>query len=78
MLLRKRLEYHMELLPYGGQRIDFVVEDEIILELKSVSELNKIHKAQMISYLKAANKRLGLIFNFAKKKLDVVKVVNNF
>ena len=85
-LENEKIEYAAEKeirIPYGnitigGQRIDFLVRDEIILELKSVSELNEIHKAQMISYLKAADKRLGLILNFAKKKLDVVRVVNNF
>lgn len=62
----------------GGQRLDFLIEDEVILELKSVSEINEIHKAQMISYLKAANKRLGLILNFAKKRLEIKRIVNNF
>lgn len=62
----------------GGQRLDFLVENEIILELKSVSEINEIHRAQMISYLKTANKRLGLILNFAKKKLEIKRLVNSF
>ena len=62
----------------GGQRLDLLVEDEIIVELKAVSEVSKIHQAQLISYLKAANKRLGLILNFAKKKLDIKRIVNNF
>jgi len=60
----------------GDQRVDFLVEDEIILELKSVSEINEIHEAQMLSYLKTADKRLGLILNFAKKKLDIKRLVN--
>jgi len=62
----------------GGQRLDFVVEDSVLLELKSVWEINDIHKAQLISYLKAANKRLGLILNFAKKRLEIKRIVNNF
>lgn len=62
----------------GGQRLDLVVEDSVILELKSVSEINNIHKAQLISYLKAADKRLGLILNFAKKRLEIKRIVNNF
>ena len=62
----------------GGQRLDMMIENEIVLELKAVSELSDIHKAQMISYLKAANKRLGLILNFAKKKLEIKRMVNNF
>lgn len=44
--------------------IDLLVEDEIILELKSVEGLLKVHEAQLISYLKLANKRLGFLINF--------------
>ncbi len=62
----------------GKQRVDLLVEDEIIVELKAVSELLPIHEAQIISYLKAADKRLGLIFNFAPKSLKFKRVVNRF
>jgi len=62
----------------GGQRLDLLVEGEIIVELKSVSEISEIHQAQLISYLKAADKKVGLILNFAKKKLDIKRIVNNF
>lgn len=44
--------------------IDILVEDEIILELKSVEGLLAVHQAQLISYLKIANKRLGFLINF--------------
>ena len=44
--------------------IDLLVEDEIIVELKSVEGLLPVHDAQIISYLKLANKRLGLLINF--------------
>lgn len=44
--------------------IDILVEDEIILELKSVEGLLKVHEAQLISYLKLSNKRLGFLINF--------------
>ncbi len=45
-------------------RIDILVEDEFILELKSVEMLLPIHKAQLITYLKLADKRLGFLINF--------------
>ncbi len=60
----------------GNQRVDFLVEDKIILELKAVSEINSIHKAQMISYLKTANKKVGLLLNFAKSILEIKRLVN--
>jgi GxxExxY protein len=44
--------------------IDILVEDEIILELKAIEEILPVHKAQIISYLKLANKRLGFLINF--------------
>lgn len=62
----------------GRQRVDLLAENEIIIELKAVSELLPIHEAQIISYLKAADKRLGLIFNFAPKSLEFKRVVNKF
>ena len=62
----------------GYQRVDLLVEDEVVVELKSVSELNGIHFAQMLSYLKMSNKRVGLILNFAEGKLKVKRVVNNY
>lgn len=45
-------------------RIDILVENEIILEIKSVESLLPVHEAQIISYLKLANKRLGFLINF--------------
>jgi GxxExxY protein len=48
----------------GQGRIDFLVEDSLILELKAVDTLLPIHTAQMISYLKALRRRLGLLINF--------------
>ena len=57
-------------LMYKGERltkeyvIDMLVEDEIILELKAVEGLLPVHEAQLISYLKLANKRLGFLINF--------------
>lgn len=62
----------------GNQRVDFLVEDEIIVELKAVFMLVKVHEAQMISYLKSADKRLGLILNFATGILGIKRVVNKF
>ena len=47
-----------------GYRIDLLVESEIILELKSVQQFHPVHKAQIITYLKLANKKLGFLINF--------------
>ncbi len=47
-----------------GYRLDVVVEDEIIIELKAVDEFQPIHEAQLLSYLKLSGKRIGLLINF--------------
>jgi GxxExxY protein len=48
----------------AGYRIDLLVEDCLIVELKAVEKLLPIHDAQILSYLKLSDKRLGLIINF--------------
>ena len=48
---------------------DFLCFDEIIVELKAVTVLSKAHKAQVINYLKAAGKEIGLLVNFGESKL---------
>jgi GxxExxY protein len=45
-------------------KLDLLVEDAVIVELKTVEELLPIHKAQLLTYLKASNKRVGLLINF--------------
>ena len=48
----------------GEGRPDFIVEDQLVVEVKAVASLAPIHKAQVISYLKAADQQLGLLLNF--------------
>jgi GxxExxY protein len=47
-----------------GYRIDLIVEDALLVELKTVSRVQPIHQAQLLSYLKLSKKRLGLLINF--------------
>jgi len=51
-------------------RMDIVVNDEVIVEVKAVEKLNHVHEAQMISYLRLYRKRVGLLFNFNVKWLS--------
>ena len=53
----------------GEGRVDFLVEDTVVVELKAVESINPLHIAQSISYLKITKKRLVLILNFNVKKL---------
>ncbi|MCW3789269.1 GxxExxY protein [Plebeiibacterium sediminum] len=63
-----------------GYRLDLFVEDEVIIELKSVEHLHDIHMAQILSYLKLADKRTGLLINFNVTQLikGVKRVVNGY
>ncbi|MFP6894672.1 MAG: GxxExxY protein [Opitutales bacterium] len=52
-----------------GYRIDFMINDEIILELKSVEELKGIHEAQLLTYMKLAEIKQGFLINFNARQL---------
>ena len=56
---------------------DIVVEDKIILELKSIDHLSKIHEVQLVNYLKATDKEVGILLNFGKQKLEFKRKVLN-
>jgi GxxExxY protein len=59
-----------------GQKIDLLVEDEAVVEIKSLSKMPEVALAQTLSYLKATNLKRGLIVNFGEKRLiDGVKRV---
>ena len=57
---------------------DFLVEDKIILELKAVSALAEIHKAQLLNYLKTTGLKTGLLINFGNPKLEYRRFDNRF
>ena len=62
----------------GQGRVDLLVADVLIVEIKSCDELAPIHTAQVISYLKATNKQLALLINFNVRRLkDGVKRIAN-
>ncbi len=62
----------------AGYRIDLLMEDSLIVELKSVDRLRSIHEAQLLSYLRLSNKRLGLLINFNVQHLkDGIKRLAN-
>lgn len=61
-----------------GYRADIVVEDLVILELKSVEVVADVHKKQLLTYLKASGKRLGLLINFGAPYIrqGITRIVN--
>jgi GxxExxY protein len=62
-----------------GLRLDLLVDDRIIVELKSVEEIKSVHHKQLLTYLKLMDKRLGLLINFNVTDImqGINRVVNN-
>ena len=63
-----------------GLRLDLLVDNQLIVELKSVEELKPVHHKQLLTYLKLMDKRLGLLINFNVTDImhGINRVVNNF
>jgi len=59
-------------------RLDIIVEDKVIVEVKSVAELLDVHHKQLLTYLKLTNKKLGLLINFNSSSLNqsIIRIVN--
>ena len=62
-----------------GYRIDLLVENTLIVELKSVEQLKAVHKAQLLTYLKLSYREVGLLLNFntAYLKQGILRIVNS-
>lgn len=63
-----------------GYRIDLLVEERVIVELKSVEELTEMHRMQLLTYLRLAHKEVGLLLNFnaLHLKRGIQRVVNGY
>ncbi len=57
-------------------RMDMVVEEKVIVELKSVEQLIPVHEAQLLSYLKASGLRVGLLVNMGAERLQMKRRIN--
>ncbi|MEO6067041.1 MAG: GxxExxY protein [Gemmatimonadales bacterium] len=61
----------------GKHRLDLLVEDTIVVELKAVEKVLELHKAQLRSYLKSTGKEVGLLLNFEAPVLEVRRAVSS-
>lgn len=63
-----------------GFRADIIVDNEVIIEIKSVESLHDVHKKQLLTYLKLSNKKLGILVNFnsatLKDKESLIRIIN--
>ena len=61
--------------PIGTRRADFVVEGKVLVELKAMTQLEDVHLAQALNYLKAYKLEVGLLINFGSKSLTFKRLV---
>ena len=63
-----------------GFRLDIVVEDKVIIEIKSVEDLSKLHFKQLLTYLKLSRKKVGILVNFNCENIteNINRIVNDF
>ena len=65
-----------------GFRIDLLVEDSLVVEVKSVESLNPVHKKQVLTYLRLAERKLGILVNFNVARLEdkqsIIRIVNGY
>ena len=73
---QKEIEVEYVGVVVGTHRLDLIVEDKVIIELKAVKKFEDIHFAQLRSYLKATDTKIGLLLNFARPTLEIKRIVN--
>ena len=66
--------YHQQ--PVGTRRVDFFVENLIMVELKAIITLEDVHIAQALNYLEAYNMEVGLLINFGARSLEYKRITN--
>ncbi len=87
------IEFEMQGIPYDREKLidiyykgeklekfykaDFVCYEEIIIEVKALSDLNGDHESHLINYLQATRKPLGILINFGKPSLQYKRIINN-
>jgi GxxExxY protein len=73
---QKRVDVMYKGRQVGRHCLDLVVDHQVLLELKAVSELNNIFKQQTLSYLKATGLQLGILINFGTPRVSYTRIVN--
>ena len=59
----------------GKRRVDFIVSEKVLIEIKALSELNDAHKAQILNYMKLYNFGVGLLINFGGESVTLKRFV---
>lgn len=79
LMFNRELEmpiYYKDMLePIGTRRVDFLVESNVLVELKAIAVLDDVHLAQILNYLRAYKIEIGLLINFGEKSLNFRRVI---
>jgi GxxExxY protein len=75
---QKPIKVYYDNIVVGDYFADLIVEGSVIVELKAAKNIEDIHLAQCLNYLKATGLKLGLIINFGRPRVEIKRVVNNF
>lgn len=73
---QRKLEVFYKDICVGEYFADLYVENEVVVELKSAKTLASVHQAQLLNYLKATKKKIGLLINFGSAKVEIQRVIN--
>lgn len=71
------MEIYYKKVSIGTRRVDFLVDNKVIVELKAITKLENVHLAQAINYLEAYNLEVGLLLNFGSASLDIKRLINS-
>ncbi len=84
-LVKRQVDIPMKYKDIGlsvGFRLDLLINDQIIIEIKSVDTLNEVYFKQTLTYLRLAKKRLGFLINFnvsrLEDKVSLIRIINSF
>jgi GxxExxY protein len=73
----QEMEIFYEGVQVGTRRADFIIEEDVLLEIKAVIQLQDVHLAQALNYLEAYDLKTGLLINFGARSLQFKRLFNN-
>ena len=71
----KEMDVFYEDVLIGNRRVDFLVDDDVMVELKAITKLEEVNIAQLINYIEAYKVKIGLLINFGAKSLEVKRYI---
>jgi len=71
----KEMDIYYDNIKIGNRRVDFLVDNDIMVELKAVTELERVHVAQTMNYIETYRVKIGLLINFGNRRVDVRRFI---